>query len=277
MLPKVQVNILPASQAVATESSFWIVASWVVPFWIIGFLVLGVRFLLHRWNLQRWLGDTDLAQCHDLLGECKVMLSMKQSPVLKMKNGLASPVVTGAWKPIIILPVTFLEWDRETQKMAMLHELGHIQRRDLWVRSAAELACILHWYNPLVWWLRAQSLSQCEYACDALVISSGANRQSYINALCDVVEACIQEQRPQGLVAMADHAPLQLRVNRLLGGASSGKPWLAIAVAVMTSATALGMTLIRPGAVKEAISFEGPIYSQEEIDFRHSADPFPMD
>ena len=90
-----------------------------------------------------------------------------------------------------------------------------------------------------------------------------------------MVESCIQEQRPQGLVAMADHAPLQLRVNRLLGGVNMGKPWLAIAAAVMTSVTALGLSLLRPANVLEVTDTESSVYSQEEIDLRHSANPFP--
>lgn len=275
MLPKVQVEILQTSGGPIDSAPFWGVAEVLTSLWGVVVFLLSLKFILNHWQLQRWLSKANTTEYEDLLTECTAMLGMKKSPALKLKSGLTSPVVAGIWKPVIILPAAFVGWSKETQKMAILHELGHIQRRDLWMRSAAELACVLHWYNPLVWWLRAKLLSQCEYACDALVISSGADRRSYIKALCDVVEACIQEQRPQGLAAMADHAPLKLRVNRLVGGVSVGKPWLAIAVAVVTSATALGLSLVRPAKVVEVISGESPVYTQEEIDLRHSANPFP--
>lgn len=275
MLPKIQVDIVTARQGAMSTHSFWGMAEVVTAIWGGVVVLLGLKFVFHRWQLQRWLGDTDVVEQRDLLNECVAMLGMKKAPALKLKSGLTSPVVSGVWKPVIILPTTSVTWNEETQKMAILHELGHIQRRDLWVRFAADLACVLHWYNPLVWWLRAKLLSQCEYACDALIISSGADRRSYINALCDVVESCIQERRPQGLVAMADHAPLQLRVNRLLGGVNPGKSWLAIAAAIMTSVTAFGLSLVRPADVLEVIDAEPSVYSQEEIDLRHSANPFP--
>lgn len=78
---------------------------------------------------------------------------------------------------------------------------------------------------------------------------------------------------------MADHAPLKLRVQRLLHAQRGGRLWLAVSAAVLTAATALGLTLVRPvekptGAMPVSEKTDGE-YSEKEIDLRHSADPFP--
>lgn len=271
LLPKVKVAMPQAEHAVASTSS-WGLAGILTIAWASVVLVMTLRLCLKHLILRRWLNDSEVADWEPLLTECAKMLGVVALPQLRMKKALTSPVVAGIFRPVIILPASSMHWGHETRKMAILHELGHVQRKDLWFRLAAEFSCVLHWYNPLVWWLRSKLLTQCEYACDALVISAGADRKSYISALCDVVESAQVESRPQGLMAMADHAPLKLRVNRLLGGARVGKPWLAITAAILTTATALGLSLVRPAELTKPV---GEDYSQEEIDLRHSANPFP--
>lgn len=278
VLPKVQVEILQTENSAVAGVSGWGIAEVLAVLWLAVVVLLVFRVIRSELVLRKWLNNAQKSDDHswrELLQECGSMLDVKTLPELRLKKELSSPVVAGLLKPVIIMPLAAEDWNIETKKMAVLHELGHIQRRDLWVRLAAEFACVLHWYNPLVWWLRAKLLTQCEYACDALVISSGADRRSYIRALCDVVESAMADNRPLGVMAMADHAPLKLRVNRLLSGANMGKPWLAITAATMTTATALGLSLVRPAYPTGEDVSDAPVYSQQEIDLRHSADPFP--
>ena len=273
LLPKVKV-VMPQAENAVTAASSWGMAGILTLVWAIVVLVMLLRLCRNHLVLRHWLNDSEEADGVDwkpLMLECAEMLDLSAIPQLRIKKGLTSPVVAALFRPVIILPASAIHWSYETQKMAILHELGHIQRKDLWFRLAAEITCAIHWYNPLVWWLRAKLLTQCEYACDALVVSAGADRKNYISALCDVVESAMAEARPQGLMAMADHAPLKLRVNRLLGGTRIGRPWLAIIAAVLTTATALGLSLIRPAEVVMPIGD----YTPAEIELRHSANPFP--
>jgi len=275
ILPKVRVEVLQASQVQVATTSGWVIGETLVMLWGGGAILMFIRLLLSHRQLKQWRNNVEDAEDDRLLSECVDTLGVKKLPRLKIKSGLTSPVVTGILKPTIILPVSSKQWSEETKKMAILHELGHIHRRDLWIRFAADIACVLHWYNPLVWWLRSRLLSQCEYACDAFVVSSGVSRRCYITALCDVVESALNEPRPVGILAMTDHAPLKLRVDRLLGGVQISKSWIAIIAAVVTMSTALGLSLVRPAAVVEILGEEKPVYTQEEINLRHSANPFP--
>lgn len=285
LLPKFQWEVLGvvsgASRAAGSESHVW---SWTIGVWLFGAFVMLVRMIRGQRILAKWLADsremndTEWLRCMDSSAS---MLGLENVPPVRLKEQLSSPVVAGLLKPVILMPSAARLWSIETRKMAILHELGHIQRKDLWVRLAADTTCALHWYNPLVWWMRAKLLTQCEYACDARVIASGANPKSYISALCDVVESAMQESRemvrPAGVCAMADHAPLKMRVKRLLREQRVGSPWLAVAAAVLTTVTALGLTLVRPVIERSEVAIDGgkEAYSQEEIDLRHSANPFP--
>lgn len=287
LLPKFQWEALGvmanSSQGSGTQSS---ILPYLMTVWLFGSVVMLLRLVRGQRELAKWLKESQRASCHEwqeCLEQCADMLGVDGIPDLRVKQDLSSPVVAGLLKPVILIPSSASQWPAETREMAMLHELGHIRRKDLWVRLAADITCAVHWYNPLVWWMRSTLLTQCEYACDARVIASGANPKRYISALCDVVESAIQhsacEARPSAVCAMADHAPLKMRVKRLLHDQRVGRPWLAVVAAVLTSATALGLTLVRP-VIKQASETPSseraqPGYSEEEIDLRHSADPFP--
>lgn len=161
--------------------------------------------------------------------------------------------------------------------MAILHEMGHVQRGDIWWRLMADICVAVHWYNPMVHWMRSQLFSQCEYACDARIIAAGVDKRSYIGALCDVVEAAQGEcpRRPLGLVSMADHAPLTSRVDRLLKKDKVDRFWWAVIAAAFTLSTALGLTLMRPsqGDADDESGIRSALL--DEVDLRHSANPFP--
>lgn len=296
LLPKFQWEALGvianSAQGSGTQSSIQsTLLQWLMTVWLFGSVLMLFRLVRGQRELAKWIEESKQASDHEWqesLEQCANMLGVNELPALRVKKDLSSPVVAGLLKPVILIPATAFQWPEETRKMAMLHELGHIRRKDLWLRLAADITCAIHWYNPLVWWMRATLLTQCEYACDARVIASGANPKRYISALCDVVESAMQHSlysagkaRPAAVCAMADHAPLKMRVKRLLHGQRVGNPWLAVVAAVLTTATALGLTLVRP-VMKQAGGVGMPEsekaqggYGEEEIDLRHSADPFP--
>ena len=125
--------------------------------------------------------------------------------------------------------------------MALLHELGHIQRRDLWMASLAHLACLLHWFNPAVWWLRRTFLAQCEFACDAHLVQHGADPKTYAHALCDVAQSAAA---PPLSLAMAGHVPLRERIICLSERQKRGSVLLSSLI-LLTASSAIAASLIR--------------------------------
>ncbi|MDB4538232.1 M56 family metallopeptidase, partial [Akkermansiaceae bacterium] len=165
----------PKFSVEVTETTSPSKASLLIPYlWLAGFILFSLKGLRDLLAIQKWRREstptTDLALFQETLDQLKV----RQKVSLHLQPQLNSPVVAGILRPTIYLPNSSANWSPETLRMALLHELGHIQRRDLWKASLAYLACLLHWFNPAVWWLRRTFLAQCEFACDAHLVQHGA-------------------------------------------------------------------------------------------------------
>ena len=285
MLPKYKVTVpwmaeVPASTAAVGSFQN---ASMLLPMvWgCIASLLIG-RILLNRFAIHRWIKSSvavDSKEISELHAECIQLLGLKQSTRVRYSKQIKSPIVTGLIKPTILLPESARNWSSDTTRMVLLHELGHVSRRDLWLSMAAHLTCAIHWFNPLVWILKKRLISECEFACDAHIISRGADAKKYILALCDVAQAAANQKHTALALAMAGQAPLRRRVDQLLSGNISQSPLLVGLLLTVTAGSTLAFTLVRPEApraieIPRAIQVEDP-YNPQEVQMRLTADPFP--
>lgn len=99
-------------------------------------------------------------------------LGIKRVPDVRASLLCSGPLVTGLKNPVILLPMWFEEdYDAAERRDALVHELMHLKRRDLWAFQAARIVAATQWFNPLVYaGLRAFRTDQ-EAACDADVIA----------------------------------------------------------------------------------------------------------
>ena len=72
----------------------------------------------------------------------------------------------GISRPAILLPRVAQTWSPERLESILLHELAHVKRWDNLSNVVSQWACILHWYNPLVWWTAGKLKVERERACD---------------------------------------------------------------------------------------------------------------
>ena len=97
------------------------------------------------------------------------------------------PMVWGVFRCRLLLPAAARHWGGEQLRSALLHELAHVKRRDMMGQLLAQIACALHWYNPLVWFAAWRLGVERERACDDLVLASGVRPSAYAGHLLDVV------------------------------------------------------------------------------------------
>lgn len=93
--------------------------------------------------------------------------------------GLQSPLVFGAWRPVLVLPADFEAAFRPEQQDAILaHELGHLAHGDPLWQGLGHWACVALWWNPVVWLLRGRHAEVGELAADARArcLPDGATR-----------------------------------------------------------------------------------------------------
>ena len=270
-LPKIHVQ-LPTAAPMAIEAS----ASVYAQLYLLGVAVFGVKFILDLFAFSRWKKAsralTDSPLLEKVLASSHQQLGMKRKAQIRIHPKLASPVAGGLLKPTVYLPEAALDWPHATAEAVILHELGHHVRRDLWAALAARLACLVHWFNPLAWILRARLLTQCEFACDARVLATGIDAKSYAHTLCDL--AMPKECRTPALaMAMATKSTLRDRVENLLSPRRPVTLFPIIATLLLTVGTALALSTLRP-AIERTFS-PSTNYDQQEIELRLTANPFP--
>lgn len=88
------------------------------------------------------------------------------------------PFVTGIPRPHIYLPNNFEEsFSAEQQKWILVHELTHIQRKDLWAQLALECVKASFWFNPLLYFATPYFREDQELACDYQALKNCGTRE----------------------------------------------------------------------------------------------------
>jgi hypothetical protein len=71
-------------------------------------------------------------------------------------------------------PATADAWPEDRRRAVLAHELAHVKRFDCLTQALAQLACILFWWHPAVWYAARRLRVERERACDDLVLGAGA-------------------------------------------------------------------------------------------------------
>ena len=78
--------------------------------------------------------------------------------------------------------------DRAERRQVILHELAHVKRHDLVWGWPVEIARIVYFFHPLVYWVAYQLRLERELACDQLAMArSGHPPADYAQTLVQVV------------------------------------------------------------------------------------------
>jgi beta-lactamase regulating signal transducer with metallopeptidase domain len=126
----------------------------------------------------------------------------------------AMPLTWGVFRPRILLPGGAERWTAERLEAVLLHELAHVRRLDCLWQVAAEAACAVHWFNPLVWAAARRLRLEGEHACDDHVLAAGPRASDYADHLLDVART-LRRPRAASLAAVAMARPGQLKTRLL--------------------------------------------------------------
>lgn len=103
---------------------------------------------------------------------------------LSFKNSTVTPpILIGVFRPEIILP--YIKYEDTKLRGILLHEIAHMKKYDIAVKQLLILVGALHWFNPIIYFVRREIDKACELACDESVIKKFDNegRQNYGDAL----------------------------------------------------------------------------------------------
>ena len=160
---------VPATQASRIDTGVLLLAAW----WA-GVAVMLANTLRHAWRLR---GQVRRArQCRDrrvlaLYRALAHRLGVAAAPALRVSDDIDSPMLARPWRPVLMLPASSLAtMGDDDLRMALHHELAHLQRRDLWWAWMPALAQHLFFFHPVAHLAAREYAFAREVACDAAVL-----------------------------------------------------------------------------------------------------------
>ncbi len=163
---------------------------------------------------------------------------------LRRSDAITSPMTVGVVHPRVLLPAAADGWSAERLRAVLVHERGHVQRRDILIQLGAQVACALYWWNPLTWLAAARLRLEREHACDDLVLAAGVRPSSYATDLLDVARAGAPTTGAC-VACMAAGSSTEHRLRRILDTSTPRRPrprWagptLGVAALAVTAAVA---------------------------------------
>lgn len=155
-------------------------------------LLLVTKTLYYSYRAGRRLRRLPLADgiFKDEIAALAQRLGIRRLPRVRLDAQAASPFLIGAWSPTLIMPTTLPAEIGETAREALLiHELAHIRRGDVLVRWLQNVARLIFFFWPPVWWLCRRLELYSEMACDQWAIKfSSVSPRLYAESLLEVAK-----------------------------------------------------------------------------------------
>ena len=133
-------------------------------------------------------------------------------------SDLTVPAALGPFRPLVVLPRDWREWDAVKLEAILAHEQSHVRRHDPVVQLLSAFHRALLWFSPLSWWMHNRIVRLAEEASDDAALAATKDRVSYAETLLQFIERGMQATHWEG-VAMARYGKADVRIHRILDGA----------------------------------------------------------
>lgn len=198
-------------------------------------------YLSFRRRIRRWAVPPQSSALQKVFADSIKLLEIQKPVRLAVCPKVTSPMMTGIFSPVVLLPRE--DYDEETLRFILRHELVHLKRRDILYKQLMLLATAVNWFNPLVWLMAREANKDIEISCDDAVVRhmSKEQRRQYAEAIL----SCIQTGMG-GVPALTTHfyggkKTLKKRFQNLfdLRRKRAGLAALAIVLSVVLLASSL--------------------------------------
>jgi len=187
--------------------------------WLIGAAFLMLRFAAGWIYTERLRSSARIVMDKEWrvrFGVLTAKLNISQSVEFRQTAKILTPMVIGAFKPVVLIPFGFLTGFPTSQIEAILaHELAHIRRNDYLVNMLQSFVEVIFFFHPALWWISEKVRAEREHCCDDIALSVCNDKMSLAKALVKVAE---WQSAPHLAMAFASKKPLLLnRISRVLG------------------------------------------------------------
>lgn len=167
--------------------------------WFTGICIMifwAVRSLFHLHKIIKSSIPLQNSEVRNLYCECLSEIGINLEIPIYSTAFLKSPVIAGFLKPRIYLPIHIIsDYNAASMRFMLLHELQHFKHKDIVTNYLINLAGILYWFNPLVWYALKEMRSEREIACDSSVLQMlrETEYENYGNTLINLAEKISRE------------------------------------------------------------------------------------
>lgn len=222
--------------------------------WVVGALVsvlwYSIGYVYQKRELLRW--SYPAMEMQDQLDAHIQKLELHQKVSIKKCKKIATPMMVGVFQPMLLMP----EYQYNTQELDYIfhHELLHIKRRDVWVKTLMLAVRIMHWFNPAVLLMSREMNEDIEILCDAQVVKNmGAlERREYNEVL---LRHLARKNEENMLFSTCFGSRLQKVKDRFVQVSKSGKLRKCyILCAILLIAVIVGSLLVSCGGSEDESS-----------------------
>ena len=181
--------------------------------WFLGAAAMSLQLARDAWRLARLTLHTAPASLQQRVRTLAVERMGVAVPAVELA-AVASPLVAGARRPRLVVPIRWMRLSPAEQEALLLHELAHVRRHDYRWNLLQRLTLVVLWFHPVAWLLYRRLTHERELRCDALAVSHGAAPLKLAHALLRLAE---HRAPPALAMAAAGDGDFVTRIHRLLG------------------------------------------------------------
>ena len=142
--------------------------------WIVGMLammILVINSALRLCTLKKSSLPLQNPEVRRLYRKCLDEMKITRDIPVYSTAFLKSPIIVGFLNPCIYLPIHLIsDYHEKDMRYMLLHELQHYRYKDAIANYLMNLAGVLYWFNPLVWFALKEMRIDREVACDTSVL-----------------------------------------------------------------------------------------------------------
>lgn len=159
-------------------------------------IFLAARSLFHLHKIIKSSLPLQNSEVRNLYYECLSETGINLKIPVYSTAFLKCPVIVGFLKPRIYLPIHIIsDYNAASMRFMLLHELQHFKHKDIAANYLINIAGILYWFNPFVWYALKEMRCEREIACDSSVLQmlQETEYESYGNTLINLAEKISRE------------------------------------------------------------------------------------
>lgn len=162
--------------------------------WLVGILamiILVIKSSFRLRSLKKSALPLQNKEVRRLYHHCLEEMGIHKNIPVYSTAFLKSPIIVGLLKPRIYLPIHLIsDYNESDMRYMLLHELQHYKHHDAIASYLMNLAVVVYWFNPLVWYALKEMRNDREVACDTSVLKmlEEDDYEDYGNTLINFAE-----------------------------------------------------------------------------------------